>query len=170
MALYSPHLHGALHFHSPFHPHAKHPSLIPYQLYFRLLLIGRAFFRKGGKVARGHPRWRVFTATRAFIPGERIEVEYLLAQSNRGNQLIAHRNDMPKVPPEEPEDEIDTTVCHAADLRADDSSSSCRLGPGDQSGSSTAELQAPESEEQLQELTFTDTSVSTSAGMTDQLI
>ncbi len=50
-------------------------------------------------------------------------MEYLLAQSNRGDQLIAHRNDMPEVPPEEPEDysAIDTTVCHAADLRADDS-------------------------------------------------
>lgn len=50
-------------------------------------------------------------------------MEYLLAQSNRGDQLIAHHNDMPEVPPEEPEEdsEIDTTVCHAADLRADDS-------------------------------------------------
>jgi len=58
-----------------------------------------------------------------MIAGERIAVEYLLAQSNRGDQLIAHQNDMPEVPPEEPEDEteIDTTVCHAADLRADDS-------------------------------------------------
>ncbi|XP_056615792.1 uncharacterized protein LOC130430665 [Triplophysa dalaica] len=36
----------------------------------------------------------------------------------------------------------------------------------DTAGSSTAELQAPESEKQLQALTFTDTSVSTSAGMT----
>jgi hypothetical protein len=58
-----------------------------------------------------------------IIAGERIAVEYLLAQSNRGDQLIAHHNDMPEVSPEEPEDdsEIDTTVCHAADLRADDS-------------------------------------------------
>ncbi|XP_050958694.1 uncharacterized protein LOC127160061 [Labeo rohita] len=31
--------------------------------------------------------------------GERIAVEYLLAQSNRGDQLIAHQNDMPEVPP-----------------------------------------------------------------------
>ncbi|CAM4558747.1 unnamed protein product [Leuciscus chuanchicus] len=54
---------------------------------------------------------------------ERIAVEYLLAQSNRGDQLLAHHNDTPEVPPEEPKDdnEIDTTVCHAADLRADDS-------------------------------------------------
>ncbi len=46
-----------------------------------------------------------------------------MAQSNRGDQLIAHHSDMPEVPPEEPEDysAIDTTVCHAADLRADDS-------------------------------------------------
>ncbi len=50
-------------------------------------------------------------------------MEYLLAQSNRGDQLIAHHNDMPEVTPEEPEDysAIDTTVCHAVDLRADDS-------------------------------------------------
>ncbi len=49
-------------------------------------------------------------------------MEYLLAQSNRGDQLIAHHNNMPEVPPEDPEDdETDTTVCHAADLRADDS-------------------------------------------------
>lgn len=50
-------------------------------------------------------------------------MEYLLAQSNRGDQLIAQHNDMPEIPPEEPEDdrEIDATVCHAADLRADDS-------------------------------------------------
>lgn len=48
-------------------------------------------------------------------------MEHLLAQSNRGDQLIEHHNDMAEVPPEEPEDEVDTTVCHAADLRADDS-------------------------------------------------
>ncbi|KAL1268514.1 hypothetical protein QQF64_033877 [Cirrhinus molitorella] len=53
--------------------------------------------------------------------GERIAVEYLLAQSNRGDQLNEDHSDLPEVPPEEPEDEIDTTVCHAADLRADDS-------------------------------------------------
>ncbi len=57
-----------------------------------------------------------------IIAGESIAVEYLLAQSNRGDQLIAHHNNMPEVPPEDPEDdETDTTVCHAADLRADDS-------------------------------------------------
>lgn len=58
-----------------------------------------------------------------IIAGERIAVEYLLAQSNRGDQLLAHHYAIPEVPPEEPEDEseIDTTVCHSADLRADDS-------------------------------------------------
>ncbi len=57
-----------------------------------------------------------------IIAGESIAVEYLLAQSNRGDQLIAHHNNMPEVPPDDPEDdETDTTVCHAADLRADDS-------------------------------------------------
>ncbi|XP_057204598.1 uncharacterized protein LOC130563187 [Triplophysa rosa] len=67
--------------------------------------------------------------------GERIAVEYLLAQSNRGDQLIVHHHDMPEVSPEEPEDEIETTVCHAADLRADDSDpqvavveASCQVG------------------------------------------
>lgn len=46
-----------------------------------------------------------------------------MAQSNRGDQLIADHSDMPEVPPEEPEDEseTDTTVCHVADLRADNS-------------------------------------------------
>lgn len=53
-------------------------------------------------------------------------MEYLLAQSNRGDQLsgdIGDIGDMPEVPSEEPEDDsgLDTTVCHAADLRAGDS-------------------------------------------------
>ncbi|ROL44116.1 Zinc finger BED domain-containing protein 1 [Anabarilius grahami] len=54
---------------------------------------------------------------------ERIAVEYLLAQSNRGDQLIGDHSDMPEVPSEESEDDsgLDTTVCHAADLRAGDS-------------------------------------------------
>lgn len=53
-------------------------------------------------------------------------MEYLLAQSNRGDQLIGDtgdHSDMPEVPSEEPEDDsgFDRTVCHAADLRAGDS-------------------------------------------------
>lgn len=61
-----------------------------------------------------------------IIAEERIAVEYLLAQSNRGDQLsgdIGDHSDMPEVPSEEPEDDsgLDTTVCHAADLRAGDS-------------------------------------------------
>ncbi|KAA0706272.1 hypothetical protein E1301_Tti016233 [Triplophysa tibetana] len=49
---------------------------------------------------------------------------------------------------------------------ADVSSSVSASTADDTAGSSTAELQAPESEKQLQAFTFTDTSVSTSAGMT----
>ncbi|XP_048017744.1 uncharacterized protein LOC125249485 [Megalobrama amblycephala] len=53
---------------------------------------------------------------------ERIAVKYLLAQSNRGDQLIGDHSGMPEVPSEEPEDDsgFDATVCHAADLRAGD--------------------------------------------------
>lgn len=58
-----------------------------------------------------------------IIADERIAVEYLLAQSNRGDQLIGDHSGIPEVPSEEPEDDsgFDATVCHAADLRAGDS-------------------------------------------------
>lgn len=89
----------------------------------------------------------LYSLLKIFI-GERIAVEYLLAQSNRGDLLIPqHSDEVALEQPEEDEGPADTTVCLAADLEPTDFPHVDAQMPSQYADSGPMSLEAEEVEE-----------------------